>query len=287
MSPPRKVDVDPDAQSVLREWRELIVEHYQKDIARLEGMDESVHGFHIEHALIDKKETLRRFFHENPTRALELGSQIMREQFDQHNILTRPVLRVVGLSKNYLNRVDELRMRDRNGLVCLDVKINEVSHPYGWLKLAVYECTDCETRVEVPQRRARERESPYLCRSCLQQAMEGYNTTDIPRSFIRPNSDFTLVVEDCKYEDVQDISMSQITYNSEHHLINCSTRNQILGTLADDLVDQLRPSTYVRVNGIVRVQPVPDRTFAKDTRRLLSIDILSVEELNIEDDISR
>jgi hypothetical protein len=33
----------------------------------------------------------------------------------------------------------------------------------------------------------------------------------------------------------------------------------------------------------VRVQPVPDRTFSKDTRRLLSIDILSVEELHIEE----
>ena len=283
MSPPRKVDVDPDEQIVLREWRELIVENYEKDIARLEGMEESVHGFHVEHALMDQKDTLRRFFHENPTRALELGSRIMREQFDNHNIPTRPVLRVIGLSENYLNRVDELRMRDRNDLVCLDVKINEVSHPYGWLKTAVYECMDCETRVEVSQRRARERESPSLCRTCLQQLMENYQKTDIPKRFIRPDSEFLMIVEECKYEDVQDISMSQITYNGEHHLINCSTRNQILGTLTDDLVDQLRPSTYMRINGIVRVQPVPDRTFSKDTRRLLSIDILSVEELHIEE----
>ncbi len=283
MSPPKKVDVNPDEQIVLREWRELIVENYENDIARLEGLEESVQGFHVEHALMDQKDTLRRFFHEKPTRALELGSRIMREQFDNHHIPTRPVLRVVGLSENYLNRVDDLRMRDRNDLVSLDVKINEVSHAYGWLKLAVYECMDCESRVEVPQRRARERESPVLCRPCLNQAMEGFKNTDIPRSFIRPQSDFLMVVEECKYEDVQDISMSQITYNSEHHLINCSTRNQILGTITDDLVDQLRPSTYMRINGIVRVQPVPDRTFSKDTRRLLSIDILSVEELHIEE----
>ena len=92
-----------------------------------------------------------------------------------------------------------------------------------------------------------------------------------------------MLVEECKYEDVQDISMSQITYNKEHHLINCSTRNQILGTVADDLVDQIMASKYLRVNGIVRVQPVPDRTFAKDTRRLLSIDIISVEELSISE----
>ena len=92
-----------------------------------------------------------------------------------------------------------------------------------------------------------------------------------------------MLTEECTYEDVQDISMSQITYNSEHRLINCSTRNQILGTVADDLVDAIKTSEYLRINGIVRVQPVPDRNFAKDTRRLLSIDILSIEELPIQD----
>ena len=131
MSPPKKVEVDPEEQTVLREWRELVVEHYSADIARLEGMEDSVHGFHIEHRLIDEKPILRHIFHENPTRALELGFRIMREQFDAHNIPTRPVLRVIGLSDNYLNRVDELRMRDRNDLVSLDVKINDVSQPYG------------------------------------------------------------------------------------------------------------------------------------------------------------
>ena len=283
MSPPKKVDVGPEEQTVLREWRELIVEHYSADIARLEGMEDSVHGFQIEHRLIDEKPTLRHIFHENPTRALELGFRIMREQFDAHNIPTRPVLRVIGLSDNYLNRVDELRMRDRNDLVCLDVKINEVSHPYGWLKLAKYRCLDCRSITEVKQRRARERESPRVCRPCLDKVFEDVDKKDLPMGMFHPKPNFEMMIEECKYEDVQDISMSQITYSKEHHLINCSTRNQIFGTVADDLVDQIMPSTYLRVNGIVRVQPVPDRTFSKDTRRLLSIDILSVEELPISE----
>ena len=98
-----------------------------------------------------------------------------------------------------------------------------------------------------------------------------------------PQPNFRMVIEECKYEDVQDISMSQITYNKEHHLISTSSRNQIIGTVSDDLVDQVGEFPYARINGIVRVQPVPDRTFAKDTRRLLSIDIISVEELHLED----
>ena len=283
MPPTEKVDLEPEEQDVLREWREIVETHYVSDIARLEGLEDSVHGFQIQHNLIDQQPTLRRLFHENPTRALELGSRIMREQFDACNIPTRPVLRVVGLSENYLKRVDELRMRDRNDLVCLDVKINDVSQPYGWLKLAKYECRDCGSTTEVKQRRARERESPFVCVPCLKKVWEGKDTDDVPMGLFNPQPNFRMVIEECNYEDVQDISMSQITYNKEHHLISTSSRNQIIGTVSDDLVDQVGDFPYARINGIVRVQPVPDRTFAKDTRRLLSIDIISVEELHLED----
>ncbi len=282
MSPTEKVEVEPEDQDALREWREIVEAHYLPDIARLEGLEDSVHGFHIQHKLIDKKPTLRRLFHENPTRALELASRIMREQFEAHNIPTRPVVRVVGLSENYLNRVDELRMRDRNALVCLDVKINDVSQPYGWLKLAKYECRDCGTPTEVKQRRARERESPALCMTCLRKVWEAKDTEDLPMGMFNPRPNFRMVIEECNYEDVQDISMSQITYNKEHHLISTSSRNQIIGTVSDDLVDQVGDFPYARINGIVRVQPVPDRNFAKDTRRLLSIDVISVEELHLD-----
>ena len=82
MPPTEKVDLEPEEQDVLREWREIVETHYVSDIARLEGLEDSVHGFPIQHPLIDQQPTLRRLFHENPTRALELGSRIMREQFD-------------------------------------------------------------------------------------------------------------------------------------------------------------------------------------------------------------
>jgi hypothetical protein len=36
------------------------------------------------------------------------------------------------------------------------------------------------------------------------------------------------------------------------------------------------------VNGIVRVEPFPNRTFSKDTRRVLSLQVLSVEVLEGE-----
>ena len=108
----------------------------------------------------------------------------------------------------------------------------------------------------------------------------------IPWGLFSPRPNFKMVLEECKYEDIQDISMRQITYNKDHHLIHCSMKNEIIGTVSDDLVGDLNAPAYVRVNGIVRVQPIPSRNFSKDTRRVLSIDVLSVEELPINDGTS-
>jgi hypothetical protein len=92
-----------------------------------------------------------------------------------------------------------------------------------------------------------------------------------------------MLTDECYYEDVQDVSMHQITYNNDHHLIQCNSSFELIGTLSDDLVGEVEPSTFMRVNGILRVQPIPTRTFAKDTRRLLSIDVLSIEPLPIKE----
>jgi hypothetical protein len=92
-----------------------------------------------------------------------------------------------------------------------------------------------------------------------------------------------MLIDECYYEDVQDVSMRQISYNKDHHLIQCSAKFELIGTLSDDLVGDVESSSFMRVNGILRVQPIPTRNFAKDTRRLLSIDVISVEPLPIVD----
>lgn len=282
MSPPKKVDVDPEEQQMLREWRELVEEHYIEDIQHLKGHPDILCGFEVMHAHLDEKETLRLQFHIDPTRTLELGTRIMREQFEHHDVHMRPVIRVVSFPENYLRRVDDLRMRDRNRVVALDVKIIDVSQPYGWLKLAVYECRRCGTPAHLPQRRARERDRPKYCEPCFEELLESAQKGERdPREFLPPT--FRMVTEECTYEDVQDLRMCQVTYNSDHHVLNTSTKHPILGTVTDDLVGEVMQSGYARVNGIVRVQPIPERTFARDTRRLLSIDVLSVEPLPLDD----
>ena len=193
----------------------------------------------------------------------------------------------LGLSENYLNRVDEFRMRDRNDLVCLDVKINEVSQPYGWLKQAKYECLDCGTPTVINQRRARERESPRVCRVCLDKVFSDMDTKDLPMGMFHPRPNFQdghrgMRLRGRARHQHEPNHLQQRT--SPHQLLNsepnCRDRGGRFGGR------HLESSTYARINGIVRVQPVPERNFAKDTRRLLSIDILSVEELPVQDEFS-
>lgn len=279
MSRPDEVDLEPEAQDLLREWRELFVEHYLEDIKRLKGNPALVHGFEVDHALMDRWETLRREFHLNPTRVLKYGTRVLVEQFDDQMVRMRPVIRVVGLSENYLRRVEDLRMRDRNQLVCLDVKIQEVSNPYGWLWWTVYECKDCSAQVNLEQRRGRERESPLHCEPCFDRMLERLGDDDASFPMFPMRGRFRMVTEDCKYEDVQDISMTQVVYNDANEVVNASSKHPIIGTVTDDLVGDMEAGAYARINGIVRVQPVPDRNFSKDTRRVLSIDVLSVEVL--------
>ena len=279
MSLPNEVDLDPQEQELLREWRELFVEYYLDDIKRLQEHSSSVYGFEVDHAVLDRSESLRREFHLDPTRVLKYGTRVLVEQFEDQMVRMRPVIRVVGLSDNYLRRVEDLRMRDRNQLVCLDVKIQEVSNPYGWLWLTVYECKDCSTQVHLEQRRGRERESPLYCEPCFDRMMERLEDEDSHFPMFPRQGRFRMLTEDCKYEDVQDISMTQVVYNDAHEIVNASSKHPIIGTVTDDLVGEIEAGAYARINGIVRVQPVPDRNFSKDTRRVLSIDVLSVERL--------
>ena len=137
MSPKDEVAPTETDQQVLACWNTLITSNYVDDIKHLKGTSDAVFGFTIHQSLIAKQGILGLEFHENPTHTLQLGTQVLQEQFDKYGVRMRPVIRVIEFGDEYLRQVDDLRMRDRNYLVCLDVKLNDISHPYGWLKKAV------------------------------------------------------------------------------------------------------------------------------------------------------
>jgi DNA replicative helicase MCM subunit Mcm2 (Cdc46/Mcm family) len=283
MPPSDPIDLGEKDKNVLAAWRLMFEKEYLAEIIDLKGLEMSVFGFEVQHEVLARDNFLNTEFHLDPARTLSIGNKVLKEQFDQNGVLARPVIRVVNLSENYHRTMEELRMRDRDQLLTVDVKMAHVFHPYGWLKTAVYQCKDCDLVKEVQQRRARQRESPRVCKVCLQKSFEGIETLNLPLTNFYPRPNFRMLTDECYYEDVQDVSMHQITYNTDHHLIQCNSSFELIGTLSDDLVGEVEPSTFMRVNGILRVKPIPTRTFAKDTRRLLSIDVLSVEPLPIKE----
>ena len=277
-----EIDLDPEEQAILRAWRLLVSEHYLEDIQHLQGNPEIIHGFEIAHHLICQYEDLKIAFHLKPTRFHDLGHQVMREQFDEHMVRMRPVIRVVELDTDYRRRIDTLRMRDRNQVVSITVKINDVSPAYGWVTEAVYECKRCKEQTTIKQRRARERESPSHCETCFTRMLKRLDMEEEPFAVPPPRPNFVMSSEHSNYEDVQDIHMCQAVFNEKGELVHVSDEEEMVGIVSDDLVGELVKGTCVRLNGIVRVEPFPNRTFSKDTRRILSLQVLSVEPLEGE-----
>jgi len=277
-----EIDLDPEEQAILRAWRLLVSKHYLEDIQHLQGNPGIIHGFEIAHRLVCDYEDLRMSFHLNPTRFHELGHQVMREQFDENMVRMRPIIRVVELDEDYHRRIDTLRMRDRNKVVSITVKINDISPSYGWVQEAVYECKRCKEQTTMKQRRARERESPSHCETCFARLLKRLDMEEEPYSVRPPRPQFVMSTEHSNYEDVQDIQMCQAVFSEEGELLHVSQEDEMVGVVSDDLVGELVKGSCARVNGIVRVEPFPNRTFSKDTRRVLSLQVLSVEVLEGE-----
>jgi len=277
-----EIDLDPEEQAILRAWRLLVSKHYLEDIQHLQGNPGIIHGFEIAHRLVCDYEDLRMSFHLNPTRFHELGHQVMREQFDENMVRMRPIIRVVELDEDYHRRIDTLRMRDRNKVVSITVKINDISPSYGWVQEAVYECKRCKEQTTLKQRRARERESPSHCETCFARLLKRLDMEEEPYSVRPPRPQFVMSTEHSNYEDVQDIQMCQAVFSEEGELLHVSQEDEMVGVVSDDLVGELEKGSCARVNGIVRVEPFPNRTFSKDTRRVLSLQVLSVEVLEGE-----
>ena len=91
MSPPKKVNVNPKEQTILREWRELVEEHYLDDIKHLKGHPDIVWGFEVSHAHIDEKETLRLEFHQSYTDA-QIGNPNHARAIEAQGVQMRPVI---------------------------------------------------------------------------------------------------------------------------------------------------------------------------------------------------
>ena len=208
---------------------------------------------------------------------------VLNEQFGKAGVHMRGTLRVVRLSDEYRTSINELRMRNRNTIVAVDVNVVSTSDPYGWLKLAKYRCRDCKDEVEIPQRRARERESPRFCSSCLKSAREEGDEEAFRLFAMMHTPNFAMVMEECYYEDAQTLVVQGVSSTSDGTVLRPAGVATHMAIVSDELVGAMEVSTYYRLNGLVKVEPLPDRNFVKDTRRMLVVDVFSAEQLPFRD----
>ena len=234
-------------------------------------MEDPIFSFLVDYADIDQDDLLSLRFNEYPEETIEQANEVLRSMCAEYTDV-RCVLRPIYFPDEKIKTVSSLRMRHRGELVSLIVKIQDVGPRIGYLKRALYTCIACGHREEIAQRVARERKRPRgPCRICLEEAEQmlgGQVSYSLYKSL---ESLMQLTAEGSFYQDIQ--------YLNDHDATE--TRKQPIQIILDDeYVDRHKPGQTIRINGVVYIDPIPDRNFVKDTRRILQVRALSIEEVS-------
>ena len=275
MSEERHVPGPPsELADTLNHWRDLFQRKHAEDFEALEGltgMEDPIFSFLVDYADIDQDDLLSLRFNEYPEETIEQANEVLRSMCAEYTDV-RCVLRPIYFPDEKIKTVSSLRMRNRGELVSLIVKIQDVGPRIGYLKRALYTCIACGHREEIAQRVARERKRPRgPCRICLEEAEQmlgGQVSYSLYKSL---ESLMQLTAEGSFYQDIQYLNVHDATETSKQPI-------QII--LDDEYVDRHKPGQTIRINGVVYIAPIPDRNFVKDTRRILQVRALSIEEVS-------
>ena len=275
MSEERHVPGPPsELADTLNHWRDLFQRKHAEDFEALEGltgMEDPIFSFLVDYADIDQDDLLSLRFNEYPEETIEQANEVLRSMCAEYTDV-RCVLRPIYFPDEKIKTVSSLRMRNRGELVSLIVKIQDVGPRIGYLKRAIYTCIACGHREEIAQRVARERKRPRgPCRICLEEAEQmlgGQVSYSLYKSL---ESLMQLTAEGSFYQDIQYLNVHDATETSKQPI-------QII--LDDEYVDRHKPGQTIRINGVVYIDPIPDRNFVKDTRRILQVRALSIEEVS-------
>tara|TARA_A100001234_G_scaffold183825_1_gene167113 strand:- start:20 stop:847 length:828 start_codon:yes stop_codon:yes gene_type:complete len=263
-----------DIADTLNAWRDLFQRKHADDIEGLSVLDateDPIFSFYVDFADIDGDDLLSYRFNEYPEQTIELANEVLRSMCSEHTDV-RCVLRPLVFPDEKIVSVSDLRMRNRSKLVSLIVSVKDVGPRLGYLKRARYVCIECGHQEFVDQRVARERKRPSgPCKICYDEAKKALNG-DISYPLLRHlNSLLQLASEGSFYQDIQYL-------NVQNH--DAANEQAIQIIVDDEYVDAYKVGSTIRVNGVVYIDPIPDRSFIKDTRRILQVRALSIEEVS-------
>ena len=153
----RRFPTEPseDEQKTLASWRLLFESpKYVADLNASPGKDEPVFGFEIEWSDLKEFGDLQTELTESMEHTLACGNQVLKEQYSDRIMSTRPVIRIVNLPPSRYYEMSELRMRDRNRLLAFDAIVVRTSPAIGWLKISTHRCNDCGLKWRINERLA-------------------------------------------------------------------------------------------------------------------------------------
>jgi DNA replicative helicase MCM subunit Mcm2 (Cdc46/Mcm family) len=273
----RKSPTEPpaDSQKTLESWRLLFEsDTYSNDLDALPGNSDPVFGFEVEWDDLADYDDLQVKFSENMVPTLFCGNQVLKEQYTDRNMSTRPVIRVVNLPDDRAYEVSQLRMRDRTRLLTFDGIVVSTSPIIGWLKISVHQCNDCDAKWTIDERLARPREKVKYCRLCLDIILSNMDSKK-PKSFHKEPNDITMVAEENYYEDVQYLEIVSPDM-LENGMAESGESFQVV--VFDEYVGQFAKGDCLTINAVVAVDPLINRDFIRDTRRMIFLKAHSVEE---------
>jgi DNA replicative helicase MCM subunit Mcm2 (Cdc46/Mcm family) len=263
-----------DIADTLNAWRDLFQRKHADDIEGLSVLDateDPIFSFYVDFADIDGDDLLSYRFNEYPEQTIELANEVLRSMCSEHTDV-RCVLRPLVFPDEKIVSVSDLRMRNRSKLVSLIVSVKDVGPRLGYLKRARYVCIECGHQEFVDQRVARERKRPSgPCKICYDEAKKALNGDISYPLFRHLNSLLQLASEGSFYQDIQYL-------NVQNH--DAANEQAIQIIVDDEYVDAYKVGSTIRVNGVVYIDPIPDRSFIKDTRRILQVRALSIEEVS-------
>ncbi|MEC7168752.1 MAG: hypothetical protein VXW14_07175 [Candidatus Thermoplasmatota archaeon] len=263
-----------DIADTLNAWRDLFQRKHADDIEGLSVLDateDPIFSFYVDFADIDGDDLLSYRFNEYPEQTIELANEVLRSMCSEHTDV-RCVLRPLVFPDEKIVSVSDLRMRNRSKLVSLIVSVKDVGPRLGYLKRARYVCIECGHQEFVDQRVARERKRPSgPCKICYDEAKKALDGDISYPLFRHLNSLLQLASEGSFYQDIQYL-------NVQNH--DAADEQAIQIIVDDEYVDAYKVGSTIRVNGVVYIDPIPDRSFIKDTRRILQVRALSIEEVS-------
>ena len=279
-----RTELGPEAetQELMTAFGTFIETKHGGDLEALSTCEEEIFSFEVEWSDLCADPIIQGYLGDSLDHFMTIAETVLNDRF--LHFMQRPcrlVLRLNGLTEHHKRKLDSLRMRDRRKLFTFDTLVVGRTPPLGYLQRASYACAakGCGYIGQIDQRLARQRESPGQCPKCAERYLAGLEPEEreMAKRFL-PRPSYRMVDEELRYIDVQYLSVMDVHPDADGPW---SLGEHVWTAVVDeDFVDAYPVGSLIRLHASVQVDHLPERTFDKDTRRVMVLRVEGIEMLD-------